>query len=178
MSEEPSERYGVLEARVRELEVERRRVFEDAQREADAVFAQYQLSQLLAAGGRVDEIAAAVLAEVARASGAAGAALWLAGPAGPSLALVATFPGDPDGPVGRGWAAVPRHFADTAAATRWAVAGGWSGITLPEGRAVGGDEPGARPRGRSATWRSAPTPPCPWRPTTPATWRRSASSWR
>jgi signal transduction histidine kinase len=147
VSEEPGERHAALEARVQELEAERRRVFEDAQREADAVFAQYQLSQLLAAGGRVDEIAAAVLAEVARASGAAGAALWLAGPAGPSLALVATFPGDPVDPVGRGWAAVPRELADTAAAARWAAAGGWSGIVLPEGRAVGQGEPAAGPAG-------------------------------
>ena len=142
MNEEAAGRQAALEARIRELEIERRRVFEDAQREADAVFAQYQLSQLLAAGGRVDEIAAAVLAEVARASGAAGAALWLADPGAPALALVATFPGDSDGPVGRGWVAVPGHFADTASAARWAAAGGWSGIPLPEGRAVGGEEPG------------------------------------
>jgi len=145
VSEETGVRIATLEARVRQLEVERRRVFEDAQREADAVFAQYQLSQLLAAGGRLDEIAAAVLAEVARAAGAAGAALWLASPAGPELALAAVFPGDPDGPVGRGWAAVPHRFVDIAAAARWAAAGGWSGITLPEGRAVGGDDPGAGP---------------------------------
>jgi len=142
MSEEETERLAALEARVRDLEAERRRVFEDAQREADAVFAQYQLSQLLAAGGRVDEIAAAVLAEVARACGAAGAALWLANPAGRALTLAATFPGDPGGPVGPGWAAVPRLFADTGAAARWATAGGWSGISLPEGRAMGGDAAG------------------------------------
>lgn len=147
MSEAAASLQAALEARVRELEIERRRLFEDAQREGDAVFAQYQLSQLLAAGGRVDEIAAAVLAEVARASGAAGAALWLASPGEQSLTLVATFPGDPEGPVGRGWAAVPRQFPDPAAAARWVTAGGWSGITLPEGRAVGGDEPGGEPSG-------------------------------
>ena len=141
MSTGDAGRQADLEARIRELEAERRRVFVDAQREADAVFAQYQLSQLLAAGGRVDELAAAVLAEVARASGAAGAALWLADPGDPALGLVATFPGDPDGPVGRGWAAVPRRFADAPAAARWAAAGGWSGISLPEGRALAGDEP-------------------------------------
>ena len=147
MNPEDAGRQAALEARVRELEAERRRVFEDAQREADAVFAQYQLSQLLAAGGRVDELAAGVLAEVARASGATGAALWLAGPGNPSLELVATFPGGPDWPVGHGWAAVPGHFADTASAARWAAAGGWSGMTLPEGRAVGGEEPGGAGRG-------------------------------
>ena len=146
MNEQGVDRQAALEARIRELEAERRRVFEDAQREADAVFAQYQLSQLLAAGGRVDELAAAVLAEVARASGAAGAALWLADPGDPPLELVATFPGGPDGPVGRGWAAVPSRFADTTAAARWAAAGGWSGISLPEGRAVGGEEPGGGAR--------------------------------
>jgi signal transduction histidine kinase len=142
VNERDVDRQAALEDRVRQLEAERRRVFEDAQREADAVFAQYQLSQLLAAGGRVDELAAAVLAEVARASAAAGAALWLAEPGDPRLELVATFPGGPDGPVGRGWAAVPSRFADTTAAGRWAAAGGWSGISLPEGRAVGGEEPG------------------------------------
>ena len=147
MSGGAAARVSALEARVRELETERRRVFEDAQREADAVFAQYQLSQLLAAGGRADEIAPAVLAEVARAAGAAGAALWLASPTGPSLALAATFPGDPGDPVGHGWAAVPSRFGDAAAAARWAAAGGWSGITLPEGRAVGRDEPGSGPAG-------------------------------
>ncbi len=130
-----------LEARVRELEAERRRVFEDAQREADAVFAQYQLSQLLASGGSVDEIAAAVLAEVARAAGAAGAALWLTSPGSRELRLVTTFPGDRREPVGPGWAAVPGRFADAAAAATWAVAGGWSGISLPEGRSLGGGAP-------------------------------------
>ncbi len=130
-----------LEARILELEAERRRVFEDAQREADAVFAQYQLSQLLAAGGSVDEIAAAVLAEVARASGAVGAALWLAGPGTRELQLIATFPGDREDPVGPGWATVPRRFADAAAAGSWAVAGAWSGIALPEGRSLGGGAP-------------------------------------
>jgi signal transduction histidine kinase len=142
VNEQGVDRQAALEDRIRQLEAERRRVFEDAQREADAVFAQYQLSQLLAAGGRVDQLAAAVLAEVARASGAAGAALWLADPGDPRLELVATFPGGPGGPADRGWAAVPSRFADTTAAGRWAAGGGWSGISLPEGRAVGGEEPG------------------------------------
>ncbi len=130
-----------LEVRIRELEAERRRVFEDAQREADAMFAQYQLSQLLAAGGSVDEIAAAVLAEVARACGAAGAALWLAGPGSRALGLVAMFPGDADDPVGPGWVVVPRGFTDAWAAASWAALGGWSGVTLPEGRSMGGGAP-------------------------------------
>ena len=137
----PADRVAALEARVRVLEAERRRVFEDAQREADAVYAQYQLSQLLAAGGSVDEIAAAVLAEVARASGASGAALWLASPGSRALELVATFPGGRDDPVGPGWAAVPRRFADADAAASWASVGGWSGVALPEGRSLGGGSP-------------------------------------
>ena len=137
----PTDLIVALEARVRVLETERRRVFEDAQREADAVYAQYQLSQLLAAGGSVDEIAAAVLAEVARASGASGAGLWLASPGSRDLELVATFPGDRHDPVGPGWAAVPRRFADAGAAASWAGVGGWSGISLPEGRSLGGGSP-------------------------------------
>jgi signal transduction histidine kinase len=141
MNEDGIERQAALEARIRELEAERRRIFEDAQREADAVFAQYQLSQLLAAGGRVDELAAAVLAEVARASGAAGAALWLAAPGDSALELVATFPGGPSDWVGPGRTAVPRHFADVVGAAQWASTGGWSGIALPEGRALAGGEP-------------------------------------
>ena len=132
---------AALEARIRALEAERRRIFEDAQREADAVYAQYQLSQLLAAGGSVDEIASAVLAEVARASGAAGAGLWLASPGVRAVQLVATFPGDPADPVGPGWAVVPRRFADAVAAASWADAGGWSGVELPEGRSLGGGAP-------------------------------------
>ena len=40
-----------LLARVDALERERRRAFDEAQREADALFAQYQLSQLIASGG-------------------------------------------------------------------------------------------------------------------------------
>jgi hypothetical protein len=60
------------------FQVERRRAFEDAQREADTMFAQYQLSQLsrraTCSGPRV-----AVLAEIAGASGAA-LGLWLAEP--------------------------------------------------------------------------------------------------
>ena len=146
---------AALEARIRALEAERRRIFEDAQREADAVYAQYQLSQLLAAGGSVDEIASAVLAEVARASGAAGAGLWLASPGDRAVQLVATFPGDPGDPVGPGWAVVPRRFADAVAAASWADAGGWSGVELPEGRSLGGGAPPERrDRGRRLPRRS------------------------
>ena len=67
-----------LRARVASLEDERRRAFDEAQREADAMFAQYQLSQLLASGDNLEKLAPAVLAEIARTSGAGTAALWLA----------------------------------------------------------------------------------------------------
>jgi signal transduction histidine kinase len=131
---------AALEARVRELEVERLRVFADAQHEADAVFAQYQLSQLLAAGGTVAEISTAVIAEVARAVGAVEAALWLAQPGGTAVELVATFPGDiaDADPAAH---EVPPAFVDVPAARTWAAAAGWSGTALPEGRSVGAATP-------------------------------------
>ncbi len=66
-----------LHHRIRALERERRQAFEDAQREADALFAQYQLSQLLASGGTVSELGTAVLLELLRLADAAGAALYL-----------------------------------------------------------------------------------------------------
>jgi signal transduction histidine kinase len=133
---DPTSRLATLEARVRELEAERRRIFEDAQREADAVFAQYQLSQLLAAGGTVGELSAAVLAEVARAVGAADAALWLATPGARLLERVASISGRPAEEGGS--EPVPSSFGDTAAAGAWAASGGWSGTPLPEGRIFGG----------------------------------------
>lgn len=138
----PDVEIAALEARIRELEAERRRVFEDAQREADAVFAQYQLSQLLAAGGSVDDMASAVLAEVARAVGAGAAALWLARPT-TTLDLISVFPGDVEAVAGGDRLAIPAAFADVAAAHRWTAARGWSGVTLLEGRAVGGAAPGS-----------------------------------
>jgi signal transduction histidine kinase len=139
-------RIAALEARIVRLEAERRRVFEDTQREADTVFAQYQLSQLLAAGGTKEEIAAAVLAEVARAAGAGAAAIWLTRPTGTVVELAASLAdgaghgGDPPG-------APPRSFRDVAAAEAWAAAGGWSGVALPEGRSLGGDTPPTDPTG-------------------------------
>ena len=63
--------------RIASLEQEVRRAFEEAQREADAMFAQYQLSQLLASGGRPVDLANIVLAEIVRLCGAAAGALWL-----------------------------------------------------------------------------------------------------
>ena len=79
-----------LRARVAQLESERQRAFEDAQREADALFAQYQLSQLVASGGTVAQLGAAVLLELVRLSGAAGAALYLQTAAEAGLERIAT----------------------------------------------------------------------------------------
>jgi len=78
-----------LRARVAKLEGERQRAFEDAQREADALFAQYQLSQLVASGGTVAQLGAAVLLELVRLSGAAGAALYLQRAPEPGLDRIA-----------------------------------------------------------------------------------------
>jgi signal transduction histidine kinase len=128
-----------LMARVAELEMERQRVFVDAQREADAVFAQYQLSQLLAAGGTVAEIATAVTAEVARAVGAAAAALWLAQPGRAIVELMAAYPGRADGQPD---ASVPASFPTLVSASTWAQASGWSGMALPERRTVGASPAG------------------------------------
>ncbi|TME41427.1 MAG: hypothetical protein E6I75_03430 [Chloroflexi bacterium] len=57
--------------RIDRLERELRRAFEEAQREADAMFAQYQLSQLLAWGGPPADLANRVVAELVRLCGAA-----------------------------------------------------------------------------------------------------------
>jgi PAS domain S-box-containing protein len=67
---------GELLARLERLERDRRRAFEDAQREADALFAQYQLSQLIASGGSLPELATSVVLELVRLAGAAGGGLW------------------------------------------------------------------------------------------------------
>jgi PAS domain S-box-containing protein len=79
-----------LLARIDALERERRRSFDDAQREADALFAQYQLSQLIASGGTLAELAAAVLSELVRLAGATAGALWLAAPGGDRFDRVAS----------------------------------------------------------------------------------------
>ena len=83
------DRAGLL-ARIDALERERRRSFDEAQREADALFAQYQLSQLIASGEGLAELAAAVLSELVRLAGAAAGALWLGAPDGDRLDRVAS----------------------------------------------------------------------------------------
>jgi PAS domain S-box-containing protein len=83
------EERDALASRVEALERERRRSFVEAQREADALFAQYQLSQLIASGGSLADLGAAVLSELVRLAGAAAGALWLGSPGGDRLDRVA-----------------------------------------------------------------------------------------
>jgi PAS domain S-box-containing protein len=85
--------------RIHSLEQERRQAFEDAQREADALFAQYQLSQLLASGGTVSQLGGAVLLELLRLAGAAGAALYLQREGDTELTQIAAAGSPPIGAV-------------------------------------------------------------------------------
>ena len=128
-----------LRARVANLEDERRRAFDEAQREADAMFAQYQLSQLLASGDPLEKLAPAVLAEIARTSGAGAAALWLAAPTQRTFHRVASVePADePTASGPDGGTDLPIAFADSGTAGRWAARAGWFGVPLEESRALG-----------------------------------------
>ena len=112
-----------LRARVAQLEDERRRAFEDAQREADALFAQYQLSQLVASGGTVAQLGAAVLLELVRLAGAAGAALFLQSVSDMGLERIGSEGLAPtvDG--------APRRLGDLDAGRAWVGA-------IPGGRAI------------------------------------------
>lgn len=96
--------------RIDALERENKRIFEEAQREADAIFAAYQMSQLLAFDAPLAEVATAVVGELMRLAGAATAALWLADADGTGLTLVgATADG------------IPSRFPDATTASRWAA---------------------------------------------------------
>ena len=93
-----------LHDRIANLEQEVRRAFEDAQREADAMFAQYQLSQLLASGGRPADLANVVVAEIVRVCGAAACTLLLREPGATLFRQTAATSGAPtlaadDGPL-------------------------------------------------------------------------------
>jgi signal transduction histidine kinase len=120
-----SDRAALL-ARIEALEAESRRAFDDAQREADALFAQYQLSQLVASGGSLESLARSVTLEVVRLGGVDGGALWLGGPDGPELTLVASV-GEP-APVGE--TPVPSVLASIEEGHRWCAG-------VPGARAVG-----------------------------------------
>jgi len=99
-----------LEARIADLEHEAKRAFDDAQREADTLFAQYQLSQLVASGGSATELARAVLLELSRLAAGDEAAIWLGDGPGQSLQLAARI-----GAIGE----LPERFDDVVAARGW-----------------------------------------------------------
>src|SRR2546427_2009064 len=78
------------QARIAALEAENRRAFDEAQREADALFAQYQLSQILASGGSPADLGRTVVLELTRLANADAGAIWLGEADEAGLALVAT----------------------------------------------------------------------------------------
>jgi PAS domain S-box-containing protein len=121
--------------------MERRRIFEDAQRQADTVFAQYQLSQLVALGGRLGEMATSVIGELVRVTDATAGAIWLGGQGEDALRLCAT---EPDALVYPDAVPVPDRFATAAAAEAWVRPSGWHGVTLEERREIGEPGPASR----------------------------------
>ncbi len=136
-------------------ESELRQTFEEAQRQADTVFAQYQLSQLLALGGQLPLMAGSVIGELVRASDAVVGAIWLAASGEVELRIVATEPelgGQADDATrwrrgeavrdAAGGEDVPGHvipagFASAAVAEAWVRRNGWHGVSLDERRDMG-----------------------------------------
>ena len=108
----PDSELDRLRRRVAQLEGEHRRAFEQAQREADVLFAQYQLSQLIATGGTPGELGASVVVELVRLAGGESGALWLGEQRGGGLALIAATSPAPSN--------LPERFADLEAARRFA----------------------------------------------------------
>jgi two-component system phosphate regulon sensor histidine kinase PhoR len=98
-----------LRSRIEALQLENRQAFDDAQREADTLFAQYQLSQLIASGGSPQDLGAAVLLELTRLAGAADGALWLGTRDMAELMLVAASHAQEP----------PARHADLAAGRAW-----------------------------------------------------------
>ncbi|MGC8633100.1 MAG: sensor histidine kinase [Candidatus Limnocylindrales bacterium] len=143
------------------LEADRGRSFEEAQREADMMFAQYELSQLLASFAGVGELCVAVLDELLRHDDAEAGALWLAPQGGGPLSLLAcTDPGGASAPVPRSETpltsappqpgsrtpaadrtepatAPPPVLESAAAAADWCRSAGWWGVPLEESRDTG-----------------------------------------
>jgi two-component system phosphate regulon sensor histidine kinase PhoR len=118
------------EMRVLALEDEIARITEDTQREADGLFAQYQLSELLASGGSLPDLAAAVATEIARLARASRVAIWLAEPGRAELRLSTV--------VGIDRGAVPDRLATVEAVTQWADrVGSTTAVILAEDRPVG-----------------------------------------
>jgi signal transduction histidine kinase/PAS domain-containing protein len=101
-----------LEARIASLEREARRAFDDAQRGADTLFAQYQLSQLVASGGSATELASAVLLELTRLASGDEGAVWLGDRPGQPLQLLASI-----GSIEE----MPERFEDVVVAREWAA---------------------------------------------------------
>jgi PAS domain S-box-containing protein len=132
---------ALLHDRVAGLEQELRRAFEEAQREADAMFAQYQLSQLLASGGGRADLANSVVAEIVRLCGAGAGALWLREPGARLFRSTAATAG------------VPTHASDGRPLTedevnRSAVV--TNGVVVPLG-----EDP---PEGLLALWKASDSP--------------------
>jgi signal transduction histidine kinase len=110
---DPAGEIDRLQTRIAALENDHRRAFDQAQREADALFAQYQLSQLVASGGTPAELGRAVVVELVRLAGASAGAIWLGETGRPGLALLAAT-GSFDEPL-------PEQFADLAEGRRLAA---------------------------------------------------------
>jgi signal transduction histidine kinase len=87
---ESSAELEAMRVRLGALEAEHRRSFDQAQREADALFAQYQLSQLIASAGSPAQLGGAVVNELARLAGAEAGAIWLGRAGGGDLDLLAS----------------------------------------------------------------------------------------
>jgi signal transduction histidine kinase len=103
---------AAFEQRIASLEHEAKRAFDDAQREADTLFAQYQLSQLVASGGSAAELAGAVLLELTRLAAGDEGAIWLGDRPGQALELTGRIGSIDD---------LPEHFTDGVAARGWAA---------------------------------------------------------
>jgi two-component system phosphate regulon sensor histidine kinase PhoR len=114
---------AALLARIEALERESRAAFEGAQREADALFAQYQLSQLVASGGSVAELARSVALEVVRLGAVDGGALWLGGADDVGLVLAAAVGTSAELPA----SPPPSTLSDLAGGRQWCAG-------LPGGR--------------------------------------------
>lgn len=121
---------GEATARIAALEAELARVNDEARREADAMFAQYQLSQVLASGDDPAGLADAVCAELVRLCGAESVGLWLRQPGGEAFELA--------GLAGPRPPAAPDRFAGRADADAWAAGRpGALTVILVEGRPTG-----------------------------------------
>lgn len=125
-----------LLARIATLERESRRAFEDAQREADALFAQYQLSQLVASGGTPEGLGRSVISEAVRLAGVDRGAIWLGRADGPDLVLIAGVgDGDGDAAAAEAPARPPTTLSSVEAGQAWCAGlPGARAITLSDDR--------------------------------------------